>query len=110
MQLVLIAAHFSDLPHCHIGIFQIFRSLCHPIINKKMLKRLIGVLLKQLSKIVPVQAAVIGDILHRNIVAVILFNKRNRFPHIGVPQFSGGLGAFRDRPPPLISPSKKRYK
>ena len=92
MELVGIAAHFSDFTDVHIREFQKLCRPVHTVVHEEMLQGLVGPFPEQLSQIVAVQVAEGGHIFHGDGAAVVLFDERDGFFYIEIFHLSRGSG------------------
>ena len=76
MKLIGIAHRIADVCDGKLGQLQKLSRFRHTIRDKELLRGFPHIFVKNLSEITPVEPAGISDILHRNIVLEILFNKR----------------------------------
>ena len=88
MKLIVIAHCLADITDGQMGQLQQLRGFCHAVIQQKILGGPPHGVFENFAEITAVQAAVIRDILHGNIVLEILFDKCQRFVNVKVPDLS----------------------
>lgn len=92
MELVLVADRDAGLCHREIRCLQNIRSLGHSVREKESLGGLSLSFLEYLAKITPVQTDAFCDILDRNIILIISFDKGNGFMDIVIPEAASRIG------------------
>ena len=88
MELVVIAHGFADISDGQMRQFQKFCGLGHAVIQQEILRSASYGIFEDLSKITPVQAAVICDVFHGNIILKVLFNESQGLMYVEITEFS----------------------
>ena len=89
MELVVIAYGLADIADGQLGQLQKLGGLCHAVIQQKILRSPTDCIFKNLPEITAVQAAVICNIFHGDIVLKILFDESQSLVDIEIPEFAG---------------------
>lgn len=90
MKLIGIAHQLSNLTHGHLRELEKLRGPVHPVVDEKLLGRLVQFIPEYLTQIAAVQVTEYRNIFHRNGMSVILFNKAYGFPDVEILKFPGG--------------------
>ena len=86
MELVVIAYGLADIADGQLGQLQKLGGLCHAVIQQKILRSPTDCIFKNLPEITAVQAAVICNIFHGDIILKVLLDERKRLLNIEIPQ------------------------
>lgn len=75
MQWIRVADCVRNVLNRELGQFQKLCSLDHAVLNEEFLWSLTECLTEDCSEVAAVEPALCGDILHRNIILKVLFDK-----------------------------------